>query len=219
MITEEMLKNAAEASCKAQEQQLTAGFDPAQVHAFSPDFEEKMQQLRRKSRQARIYRLIRQTAAVLAVTIGVGTAFLRMQAGANYMGWVAREDMGLYTYEYEGRVKNPPMEYALSYIPEGYAEMSEYATDTEVVYQDGGENYLIFAYIQSPNHAKLFFRMKDAEPQKITVNGYTADYFSMVNTAGSVVWWDENDTLFYVTGFFEEETLVEIAESVVKIEK
>lgn len=41
----------------------------------------------------------------------------------------------------------------------------------------------------------------------------------MVNTAGSVVWWDENDTLFYVTGSFEEETLVEIAESVVKIEK
>lgn len=219
MITEEMLKKAAEASCDAYEAQRTAGFDPEQAHTFSPEFEEKMRNLRRKPRRDSGYRLLRQIAAVLVVAIGVGIAFLNFQAGANYAGWVGSKNMGLYTYEYEGRIKNPAAEYALSDIPEGYVEVPEYETGTEFVYQDEEENYLTFAYIQSPNHAKLFFRMRDAEPQKITVNGYTADYFCMSNAAGAIVWWDENDTLFYVTGFFEEETLVKIAESVVKIEK
>lgn len=224
MITEEMLKNAAEASCKAQEQQLTAGFDPAQVHAFSPDFEEKMQQLRRKSRQARIYRLIRQTAAVLAVVLALFKSglFTTMRSEAAYIGWSAHREEPLYIYEYGGKAEGEDANYEIVWLPEGYQEVSyeERAID-EYYYMDERGNELSFGYAVNPNHSKLYFLVDASERLDSLVHDYRADLFlsQEENTASTLVWWDENDTLFYVTGFFEEETLVKIAESVVKIEK
>lgn len=218
MITEEMLREAAERSCALHTEQLESACAEMPEHRFSPETEARILSMGRKHSRKAIYQFLLRTAAMLGVVILVGALFLNFDAVANYDGWTGQSSAALYIYTHEGKVKNPPTAYRLSYIPEGYREVLPSASETECIYEDAEQNFLIFSFIVNPANSRLYVQVGGTAPQKLTVNGYTADFFAPKDAAATLIWWDENDRLFYLRGFFDAETLIQMAESIEIIE-
>ena len=64
---------------------------------------------------------------------------------------------------------------------------------------------------------EMFFLTGDMEREQTQVKGRTAEFYrdDTGNMANVIVWRDEkNDTLLYISGYFDKESLIDMAESV-----
>ena len=63
----------------------------------------------------------------------------------------------------------------------------------------------------------MIFLTGDMERELVQVKGRTAEFYrdDTGNMANVIVWRDEkNDTLLYISGYFDKESLIDMAESV-----
>ena len=116
-------------------------------------------------------------------------------------------------------VRVKPLRYKLSYVPENCIFVTSYETaGGEVyIYTDERDTLIQFSYTSEPNKEDTYLIHEEVERVEVTVNDYPAEIFvtpSEDETDG-IVWTDpDTNTLFSISGHFDEDTLIQMAESV-----
>ena len=116
-------------------------------------------------------------------------------------------------------VRVKPLRYELGYVPENCIFVTSYETaGGEVyIYTDERNTLIQFSYTSEPNKEDTYVIHEEAERIEVTVNGYPAEISitpSEDETDG-IVWTEpDTNTLFFISGHFDEDTLIQMAESV-----
>ena len=159
--------------------------------------------------------------AFLAVLL-TGSAILTssVEARAAFFGWVRERVETYYHYFFEGEAAvDDPAKYELGWIPENCVFVTSYETaGGEVyIYTDERDTLIQFSYTSEPNNENVYVNSVGSETIEVTVNGTPAEISvspSEEETDG-IVWTDpDTNTLFFISGHFDQETFIKMAENV-----
>ncbi len=224
-FSEEELRAAAKEVSLA----LVCGLPEAEEchHEFSPGFVKRMRRVLRRGSHPNVYRGLRRVAGFLLVLLLSCSVWLAVDTEAReaVFGWLSERVEGAYHYFFHGDGTNQTQVvwYVLSEIPEGYREEDVFETDayTEITYvETTTDRYLSLGWLHpsiETETPELFFLTVDMEQDPAQVNGRAAEFYrdDTGNMANVIVWRDEeNDTLLYLSGYFDKETIIDMAESV-----
>ena len=222
MITDDMLRSAAEKSCEIYVNRLEAGYDPKTQHKFSPEFEKKIKKLKRKANHPIVYRSLQRIASIILVCLIACSAWFTVDAEARaaFFGWVTEIYETYFVYRFEGNAdySESTVAYRPTWLPDGYTEFhtSETESTTAVLYQNEEGLLLTFQYTHNPNETDWFIDAEHAVIKETTVNGCPAEIFMTDNITDScsIAWIDEQNSAFSVSAFLSESELIKIAENV-----
>ena len=221
MINDAMLKQAAEELAIAINESLP---DPKEcVYQFSPKFEKKLKRLTRRANHPILYRSLRMVASVLLVfMIGFGSILtVSTEAREIVFGWMRVRYQSMYEYFFEGEIENPEN---VTYYPQWLPEDCKFETSYSTL---GGEVYIYFtprdslvqfSYISKSNE-KLYMDGVDAEQKDVMINGGSGKLYISHNEGqtSSLIWMDKSRTvLFSISGDYDEEVLIKMAENIVE---
>lgn len=222
MITDEMLAQAAAELADAINESLPS---PSEcTHQFSPRFEKKMKRLIRKSHHPIFYRTLRTVASiVLVILIGFGsTLAVSAEAREIVFGWVKQQYENFYEYFFEGDIApTESAKYQPGWMPEGCEFVTSYETaGGEVyVYTDAEDMLIQFSYTSEPDNETLFVDGVEYLKEEAIIHDRAGEFYiaQKEDKTNGLIWTDDTDTvLFFVSGNYDKETLVKIAESIVK---
>lgn len=221
MISDAMLQQAAEELAIAINESLP---DPKEcVYQFSPKFEKKLKRLTRRANHPILYRSLRMVASVLLVfLIGFGSILtVSTEARTFVFGWMRVRYQSMYEYFFEGEIENPEN---VTYYPQWLPEDCKFETSYSTL---GGEVYIYFtprdslvqfSYISKSNE-KLYMDGVDAEQKDVMINGGSGKLYISHNEGetSNLVWMDKSRTvLFSISGDYDEEVLIKMAENIVE---
>ena len=161
-------------------------------------------------------------ACIFLAILLTGSAVLTfsVEARAAFFGWVREQVETYYMYFFEGNAAvTEPAKYELGWMPENCIFVTSYETaGGEVyIYTDERDTLIQFTYTSEPDNEKVYVDCAEYTEKQVTINGNTASLFiapSEDNTDG-IVWTDPNtNTLFFISGHFDQETFIKIAENV-----
>ena len=161
-------------------------------------------------------------ACVFLAVLLTGSAVLTfsVEARAAFFGWVREQVETYYMYFFEGNAAvTEPAKYELGWMPENCIFVTSYETaGGEVyIYTDERDTLIQFTYTSEPDNEKVYVDYAEYTEKQVTINGNTASLFiapSEDNTDG-IVWTDpDTNTLFFISGHFDEETFIKMAENV-----
>lgn len=161
-------------------------------------------------------------ACVFLAVLLTGSAVLTfsVEARAAFFGWVREQVETYYMYFFEGNAAvTEPAKYELGWMPENCIFVTSYETaGGEVyIYTDERDTLIQFSYTSEPDNEKVYVDYVEYTEKQVSINGNTASLFiapSEDNTDG-IVWTDPNtNTLFFISGHFDQETFIKIAENV-----
>lgn len=161
-------------------------------------------------------------ACFLLAALLTGGAILTfsVEARAAFFGWVRQQYENFYEYFFEGEVVvTDPAKYELGWVPENCIFVTSYETaGGEVyIYTDEQDTLIQFSYTSEPNKEKLYVNgVGDAEKQVMIDGTPGTIYISEDETeTDSIIWTDATtNTLFAISGHFDEDTFIRMAESV-----
>ena len=161
-------------------------------------------------------------AGVLLAILLAGSALLTFSAEARaaFFGWVREQYEVFYVYFFEGEATvTDPVKYELGWMPENCIFVTSYETaGGEVyIYTDERDTLIQFSYTSDPNNENTYVEHNGAQEIKVTVNDYPAEIFISPgeDKTDGIVWTDlDTNTLFFISGHFDQETFIRIAESV-----
>lgn len=143
-----------------------------------------------------------------------------VEARAAFFGWVREQVETYYMYFFEGNAAvTEPAKYELGWMPENCIFVTSYETaGGEVyIYTDERDTLIQFTYTSEPDNEKVYVDYAEYTEKQVTINGNTGSLFiapSEENTDG-IVWIDpDTNTLFFISGHFDQETFIRMAESV-----
>lgn len=225
MISEERLRQAAGAAVLALADNIPAPEEGD--HEFSPRFERRMRRVLRQGNHPAVYRGLRRVASFLLALLLSGSVWLTVDTDAReaVLGWISEQVEGAYHYFFhgDGSSQKQDVEFALSEIPEGYRKEDVFETDsyTETTYVEAETGrYLSFGWLHPSTETttpEMFFLTGDMEREQVQINGNAAEFYrdDTGNMANVIVWRNEkNDTLLYISGYFDKGSLIDMAESV-----
>ena len=226
MIPEDMLRAAAEKSCKIYSDKLEENYDANLEHEFSHEFEKKIKKLKYRANHPILYSSLRRVAVVLLVIfIGSGTWLsVNAEARAAFFGWVKEIYETYFVYRYEGEVDNiHQTNYRPTWVPDGYVETlcENDGNAVFVVYSDNAGNVMNFNYTVDPSEPIWFIDRNNSITMQTSINGNAAELFVSTdsNTGNSIIWSTEDNTSFFISAFLSEEELIRMAESVCPVNK
>ena len=116
-------------------------------------------------------------------------------------------------------VRVKPLQFELGYIPEECIFVTNYETaGGEVyIYTDAQDTLIQFSYTAEPDNEKVYVDSAEYTEKQITINGGTGTIFTSLNEeeTDGIVWTDPStNTLFFISGHFDEATLIEMAQGV-----
>ena len=173
-----------------------------------------------KRRTTQIW-LKRCAAACLAVVFCFGTILaVNAEARAAFFGWIKEvyETHFVYRYGSEANIGAEPADYRITWLPNGYTET--YVDDTEdtvfIAYANETGQMLAFSYIHNPDETVWQVNTSQSIVKQTNVNGNPADLYitTEVENTNALIWTDQNNSAFYISGYLDEETLIKVAESV-----
>lgn len=155
-----------------------------------------------------------------------GSAILTfsVEARAAFFGWVREQIENYYVYFFEGEAAvADPAKYELGWVPENCIFVTSYETaGGEVyIYTDERDTLIQFSYTSDPDNENVYVTHNGAEKIEVTVNDYPAEIYisPSENETDSIGWTNPNtNTLFFISGHFDQETFIRMAESVKEIE-
>lgn len=222
MISEELLKQAAEEAAQAMPETLpTVEID----HAFSSEFKEKMQKLRKKTERPKVYTFLKHAAcAVLALALLCGTLMLNRDVRASVMIWIRESFARVNSYSAKGEGTHlVGLEYRIKQFPQRFELYDEQISGDmhNWTYIDSERDFMHFGYILNSNSANLHVFTDDCERIAASVNGYSADVYLSQKEGdyNSIVWSNSEGVLFHLSGPFDMDELILMAESVYSVEK
>lgn len=229
-ITDEQLTKAA---AWVRESMLSAVSNPeACSHTFSTDFERKLEDMRRREerRNQRRQAAYRAAAAIITVFVGVSAfCFLNAEVRASIRGW-AKEVVGDNSYYwFQGEQAEELPYYELTYIPEGYDQVSssDITTSRGMLYQRGEniKDVFKFGYGLTKEESPVIvgYAGVEFEQQDVSINGCRGEQHISANVdeeSHCLIWVDdEKGVYFYILAFFDPEEIVKLAESVQLVEE
>lgn len=220
-----MLKSAAHSAGKQYTAYYERDFSYDEEHDFSAGFEKRLKVRRRNAEHPTLSAAIRYAAVILlAAFLGFG-AFSDVTAKPREAlnEWISRNIGSYYVLDYDGTSSTDvdPVEYMLTFIPDGYTFYDyDDTAGVQFLYTDEDGRFLSLTYFYNPDMETIFIQDKGTEMRSATVNGIPATILISSDPAisSTVVWIDENDTLFVVDAFLAEEDLIKLAESVKPVE-
>lgn len=222
MISDEMLEKAAAELADVINDSLP---NPSECnHQFSAKFEKKMKRLMYKTYHPILYRTLRSVASiVLVIMIGFGsTLTVSAEAREIVFGWVKQQYECFYKYFLEGEVDiTESATYQLGWVPDGYEFLTSYETaGGEVyIYTDEKDTLIQFTYTSDPNNEMLFVDGISYIKEQVEINNRIGEVYISEdnNTTNGLIWSNETNTIiFFISANCETDTLIKIAESVVK---
>lgn len=170
-----------------------------------------------------IWPRVRSAAAcfLLAVLLTGSTILtFSVEARAAFFGWVRQQCEDFYEYFFEGEATvRVPAQYELGWVPEGVIFVTSYETaGGEVfIYTDDKDTLIQFTYTSEPNKEKLFVDGVGYAEKQVAINGNPGEIYvpNDETYTDGIVWTDAaTNTLFFISGHFNEDTLIRMAESV-----
>lgn len=220
MITDKMLAQAAAELATAINESLP---DPKDcTHEFSAEFERKMKRMTRRANHPILYRTLRSVASIiLVITIGFGSVLaVSAEARAAVFGWVKEQYESFYEYFFEGEVElAESAKYQPGWMPDGceLLTVEETAGGETYIYKDKSGLLAQFYYIYDPDSQKLYIDTVEYISEPVSINGHSGEMYISIydDETSSIVWTDNStNTLFYVSGPYEKDTLIKIAENI-----
>lgn len=228
MIDEERLRIAAKEAAEAILQSLPSQEDI--LYTPSSSFTKRMKKLIFRVEHPVLYYGMRSAACLLALVLSGSILLFGISPDvrAAVLGWFKELKGGThfeYNFEGDNAVDMTGVRYEPGWIPEGFELMMQEVDDY------GG----MYAYIDSKgfvaDFSYLFASIKGAqnllmdgnqlyvEYSVVEVMGYKADCYMSKDAehTSTLVWIDENDTLFTVTAMLTKEELINWAESIIEI--
>ena len=116
-------------------------------------------------------------------------------------------------------VRVKPLQFELGYVPEECIFVTSYETaGGEVyIYTDEQDTLIQFSYTSEPDNEKVYVDSVEYTEKTVAINDTTGTIFtsSDEDATDGIVWTDPNtNTLFFISGHFDETTLIEMAENV-----
>lgn len=226
MLTDAILR---EATAEAERFLLSIVPEDGEPHVFSKRFERKMQKLIRRTNHPIRYQVMRAAAAIALAIVTLFGAVMAVspEARAAVVGWIKSSFHEFFEYSnanpQTNDVPDEPVryEYRLSVVPEGYREWKvvEKVDGKTYTYINDMEEILRFTYSYGGKIDSLFIETKKYTQYSEMVNELPADvYIAIKEKETSVIVWKEpqGDVLIRIFAIADKETLVKIAESVVK---
>ena len=114
-----------------------------------------------------------------------------------------------------------PAKYQPGWMPEGSEFVTSYETaGGEVyIYTDAEDTLIQFSYTSEPDNETLFVDGVEYLKEDAIIHDRTGEFYfaQKADKTNGLIWTDESETvLFFVSGNYDKETLVKIAESVEK---
>ncbi len=187
--------------------------------AYSADFLKKMDRMCAEySFKRKVKSFIQNVAVVVLLVIIIGSACLVTSPTARALvrTWIVElfEDTFVYHF-FENDIQSEWRDYEITELPEGYLKIhaDTVAGVCTQLYQHEGD---ILAFVYHKIDEGTVHAIKDKERESTYVGRIAADYYSSGDgTANTLVWIDEDaQVMFSLSGFFEQKTLVKIAESI-----
>ena len=203
----------------------TAMQDVADEHEFSPEFEKKMKKLikRRNKPYYRIINTAGKRIACVAVIVLVASSvmIINVEALRN-----AFSDFFVSTYEKFSTIQPVEDDTAPTTLEEIY-EITYNINDFKIDYYDENEYSRYITYVKDGiaiyflQETKTMYNpnvnTEDAEILTIDINGHEAIYFIDNNDYCNIIW-DNGDYIISLGSNIGENTLIQIAKSVQKVE-
>ena len=175
----------------------------------------------RKARPV-VHKWLSRVACFFLVILLTGSAILTfsVEARAAFFGWV-REQIGTYfEYFFEGETAvSEPKEYELGWLPDDCVFVTSYEIPggKSFIYTDKQDSLICFTYQIGADRSNLFVDSVGNETIAVTINGVPGEIslYSSEDETDHIIWTDDtNEVLFYITGHFDQETFIKMAESV-----
>lgn len=223
MIPDDMLRAAADKTSRAYTDAMERDFDPARQHTFSDSFHKRLKKIRRRADHPRWYSIRQYAASFALMTLLGGTVWLTVDvdARATFLGWV-RETYKTYFVCHADQNSAADLGcYRLGWLPVGYTEFFTEDSQNEVfmVYSNQDGQKLKFRYTSNISESDWFIDISQMETKQVLVNGKQADLLvsTDVKTASAILWFSEDGTAFYLSGYLSEDELIRVAENIQKI--
>lgn len=218
MFSERELKEASAQVVRTMAEHLPEpGACPA--HTFSGEFEGEMRTIRRRAEPGLLQKGVRAaacTAVMLLTTAGVVLA-VNTEVRAEFFGWVHEFSGQFFHYQFVGEENSEKYLYSLGYVPEGYSLVEKIGTESDrtEIYADEDGKMLSFSYSFGGDMYIIDF--DHATPDVVYVGEYRGEFYksSSEQIGSDLIWIDENNTFFVVSGFFNEQEMIKIAENVI----
>ena len=113
-------------------------------------------------------------------------------------------------------------DYRPTWLPDGYTESTIDSTGSTVtiIYTNADDQMLTFQYTYSPDEIDWFVDIEQVKIKSTTIIGNSAEILISedTNNANGIMWTVDNECAFCISAFLSESELVQMAESVHKIE-
>ena len=221
-ITDDMLYRHAP---EARDAWLASLPDDSEIpeHQFSEEFNSEMDRLITLShKQKKPKKKFQHIAAMFAAVLIGASSFVTINSAARvaFVGWIKELTSDYLVYRYEGDPvpEVEPLVYRPTWIPDGYREFFvDEDDDTKLVaYDNDAGQILSLSYIHNPDETNWFISTENTTKESTTVNGNKADLLISTDpdTAGGIIWSNENNCAFMLSGFLEADDLIKMAESI-----
>lgn len=221
MITDEMLRSSAARSSELFAHTIASDYNPVQQYEPSDLFEKKIRKLFHRAKHPYFYKAIQRIASIFLAAILIGSMYLAIdtEARAKFLGWVKEIYAHYLVYHYEGDAVNVAnISYHPTWLPDGYTKVyeNESKTTSIIIYADDMERMLKLYYAHNSSEIDWFVDMSHCEVTSTTISNVSAELLiaSDSSTASSIIWVDENHTVFYLSAFLSEDDLIKVAESI-----
>ena len=159
-------------------------------------------------------------AGVLLAILLAGSAFITFstEARAAFFGWVREQYENFHVYFFEGAATADPVKYELGWLPDGcvYVTTIENENGEILIYTDEHDTLIPLSYDQPTDSSILSVNGAGNETIPETINGCPGE-ISISPGEGEtdhITWIDDKNTLFFISGHFDQETFIRMAESV-----
>lgn len=229
MIPEERLRIAAQETYALYADWILSTIDCETSHTFSPEFEEKIEKIKRNIGKKFCRPVLQKVASFILAVLLCTSVWLSVdaQARSKVFGWMREVCGDWFVFHYEGGSESADSadvkEYCITWIPEGYKPFYEDLTGEikYIVYTNEIGELLKFEYAQRLENSVWAINYADTVQKTTKVNGVSAEMFiSTTQEHSNTIMWEIDDgTKFYISGFVTEKTLVKIAKNIEILEK
>lgn len=246
MLTDVILR---EATADVERFLLSIVPETGEAHVFSNRFEWKMRKLIRRTNHPIRYQAMRIAAAVVLAIVTLFGAVMAVSPDAraavarwfkgvsgNYVEYYRNPDTNYVpgddhadNVNKDNNTVTPPTEpvkyeYRLSSIPEGYRELRviDGADRRTYMYINNTGTFLSFSYTYGMKTDSVYIEAENYSQYTAAVNGVSADiYIADTENETSVIIWQDpySGALFQITALADQAELIQLAETVEKIEK
>ncbi|WP_312265468.1 DUF4367 domain-containing protein [Oscillibacter sp.] len=226
ILTDELLQEAAR---KVQNAMLNSlPVNDSELPEPSKAFEEKMLHLMWRMKRREQHRKFLQYAAawVLAALVGLsGWLTFDSDAQASVSKWIREfsENKVFYRFFATEDRSQISVDYVPQWIPDGYMmERIETGYATKVILYSNGEKQIIFICNIADSGTEELIMGENFQIKEVRIGDSFGDFYEEASAEESngLTWIDEEaGVVFSITGYLDEETMVQIAESVIQNKK